>query len=135
MASSIRKTSPTLVPAIRIRNCNDAPTRPQQQFVLYWMIANRRLSYNFSLDRALEHCRQLRKPPVILEALRCDYQWASDRLHRFIIDGMADNAATPAKLRILYYPYVEPFACAGKVRYMSSENAARKFSVKNYNAK
>jgi deoxyribodipyrimidine photo-lyase len=103
-----------LVPAIRIRNCNDAPTLPEQQFVLYWMIANRRLSYNFSLDRALERCRELRKPLVILEALRCGYQWASDRLHRFVIDGMADNAATSAKLRILYYPYVEPFAGAGK---------------------
>lgn len=36
------------------------------------------------------------------------------RLHRFAIDGMADNAAMSAKLRMLYYPYVEPFAGAGK---------------------
>ncbi|MEQ1473625.1 MAG: deoxyribodipyrimidine photolyase [Candidatus Acidiferrum sp.] len=82
--------------------------------MLYWMIANRRLSYNFSLDRALEHCRALRKPLVILEALRCGYQWASDRLHRFVIDGMADNAAISSSLRLVYYPYVEPVAGAGK---------------------
>ena len=101
---------PALVPALRIRDCNDAPICFQGELVLYWMIANRRLSYNFSLDRA----RELRKPLVILEALRCGHQWASARLHRFVIDGMADNAAMSAKLRMLYYPYVEPFAGAGK---------------------
>ena len=103
-----------MVPAIRIRNCNEAPILDRHRYVLYWMIANRRLSYNFSLDRALEHCRALRKPLVILEALRCGYPWASDRLHRFVIDGMADNAAISAKLRLVYYPYVEPVAGAGK---------------------
>ncbi|MDP9340029.1 MAG: deoxyribodipyrimidine photolyase [Acidobacteriota bacterium] len=103
-----------MVPAIRIRSCNDAPILAHSQYVLYWMIANRRLSYNFSLDRALDHCRDLRKPLVILEALRIGYQWASDRLHRFVIDGMADNAAGAARHPILYYPYVEPIAGAGK---------------------
>ena len=78
------------------------------------MIANRRVNYNFSLDRALEHCRELGKPLVILEALRCDYRWASDRLHRFVIDGMADNASHCAKHRLFYYPYVEPAVGAGK---------------------
>ncbi len=78
------------------------------------MIANRRLSYNFSLDRALEYCRELHKPLVILEALRCGYQWASDRLHRFVIDGMADNSAACSGLGLLYYPYIEPVAGAGK---------------------
>ena len=84
------------------------------RYVPYWMIANRRLSYNFSHDRALEHCRELRKPLVILEALRCGYKWTSDRLHRFVIDGMADNAAISAELRILYCPYIEPLAGGGK---------------------
>ena len=27
---------------------------------------------------------------MILEALRSDYPWASDRLHRFVADGMAE---------------------------------------------
>ena len=30
---------------------------------------------------------------MILEALRCGYPWASDRLHRFVMEGMKDNAA------------------------------------------
>jgi deoxyribodipyrimidine photo-lyase len=96
------------VPAIRIRACNQAPLRRSSDYVLYWMIANRRLAWNFSIDRALEHCRQFGKPLVILEALRCGYQWASERMHRFVFDGMADNAAACEKRGVLYYPYVEP---------------------------
>lgn len=72
------------------------------------MIANRRLAFNFALDRALERCREAGKPLVILEALRCGYPWASDRMHRFVLDGMADNAASCEKHGVLYYPYVEP---------------------------
>jgi deoxyribodipyrimidine photo-lyase len=78
------------------------------------MIANRRLTYNFALDRALEYCRELRKPLVIFEALRCGYQWASDRFHRFVIDGMAENAGACERHHIQYYPYVEPKPGAGK---------------------
>lgn len=102
------------VPRIRIRDCNRAPLRPSASYVLYWMIANRRFSHNFALDRALEHCRSLGKPLVILEALRCGYSWASERLHRFVLDGMADNALKAERHRILYYPYVEPTAGAGR---------------------
>lgn len=97
-----------LVPALRLRQCNDAPIRPSGKFILYWMIATRRLTHNFALDRALEHSRDLRKPLLIFEPLRCGYRWASDRLHRFIVDGMADNAATCKKHGVAYYPYIEP---------------------------
>ena len=103
----------TSVPAIRIRDCNGAPLRPSADCVLYWMIANRRLAYNFALDRALEHCKSLGKPLIILEALRCDYPWASDRLHRFVLDGMADNARICARHGIRYYPYLESAPRAG----------------------
>lgn len=102
------------VPAIRIRNCNAAPPRPDADYVLYWMIASRRLRYNFALDRALEHCRAFRKPLVIFEALRVGYPWASDRLHRFVLDGMAANARYCKSRGIRYLAYVEPEAGAGK---------------------
>ena len=103
------------VPGIRIRACNDAPVRAAGDYVLYWMIASRRVAYNFALDRALEYCRALGgKPLVILEALRCDYRWASDRIHRFVIDGMVDNARACAKSGVLYHPYIEPAPGVGK---------------------
>ena len=106
-----------MVPASRIRICNNAPIRGDGEFVLYWMIAFRRLSSNFSLQRAVELAVELRKPLVIFEPLRIGYQWASDRIHRFVIDGMAENAARIAVLKnpgVLYFPYVEPQADAGK---------------------
>lgn len=78
------------------------------------MIASRRLHHNFALDRALEYCRQLGKPLLILEALRCDYRWASDRLHHFVIDGMADNLRACEKAGVSYFPYIEPERHAGR---------------------
>ena len=104
------------VPVIRVRSCNACPVRAEEEFVLYWMIAFRRTTWNFSLQRALEWARQLRKPLVIFEPLRIGYRWASNRLHRFVLDGMADNRRQLGSLRtrgILYYPYVEPAAGEG----------------------
>ena len=96
------------VPASRIRTLNPCPSRADGRFVLYWMTAFRRTSSNFALERALEHARHLGKPLVILEALRVDYPWASDRLHRFVIDGMAANATALSGRPVTYYPYLEP---------------------------
>lgn len=102
------------VPADRVRLAVDRPLRAGGEFVLYWMIAARRLSWNFGLDRAIEIARELGKPLVVLEALRCDYRWASHRIHRFVLDGMADNARAAAGRAIHYFPYVEPEVGAGK---------------------
>jgi deoxyribodipyrimidine photo-lyase len=102
------------VPEIRIRKCNERGIREDGECVLYWMIANRRLQYNFSLDRALEHCAALKKPLLIFEALRVGYQWASDRMHAFVLQGMADNARSCEKYGVRYFPYVEPAPDADK---------------------
>ena len=82
--------------------------RPDGARVVYWMIAARRPRFNFGLQRAADWSRELGIPLLILEALRSDYPWASDRLHRFIVDGMADTAAALAGRSVTYYPYVEP---------------------------
>ncbi|MCA9240842.1 MAG: deoxyribodipyrimidine photolyase [Planctomycetales bacterium] len=102
------------IPAIRLQSLNGAEVDREGQHVLYWMIANRRTRYNFSLQHAVEYARQLDKPLFVLEALRCDYPWASDRLHRFVVQGMADNRASLADAPAYYYPYVEPATGAGK---------------------
>ncbi len=99
------------LPTIRIRECNASPVRADGDFVLYWMIAFRRTTWNFSLQRAVEWARELGKPLVVFEPLRVGYRWASDRLHRFVLDGMSDNARRLEPLRrrgVLYFPYVEP---------------------------
>jgi deoxyribodipyrimidine photo-lyase len=99
---------------MRIRKANEASVNPDGGFVLYWMIAYRRPNWNYSLDRAVAWAKELNKPLVILEALRCGYQWASDRFHQFILDGMAENARRFKKHKVLYYPYVEAAAGEGK---------------------
>ncbi len=101
-------------PAIRIRQLNRAPLKQDATFVLYWMTAYRRPFYNFALQRACEWGRKLGKPLLILEALRCDYPFASDRLHSFILQGMADNVEHLSTTAAGYYPYVETETGAGK---------------------
>ena len=102
------------IPEIRIRPGNSSPVREDGDFVLYWMIASRRTRWNFALDRTVEWAEKLRKPLAILEALRCGYPWASDRMHRFVLDGMAENACRLESTGALYYPYLEPVPDAGK---------------------
>jgi deoxyribodipyrimidine photo-lyase len=98
------------VPAVRIRIGNQAPINSAGEYVLYWMIAFRRTSWNFALQRAIAWAAELNRPLVIFEPLRLGYQWSSDRLHRFVIDGMAENQARAAAAKnpgVIYFPYVE----------------------------
>ncbi len=104
----------TTVPDLRVMACNEAPVDEDGDFVLYWMIAQRRAWFNFGLERAADWARQLDKPLLVLEALRSDYRWASDRLHRFVIQGMAANVRRFGKTRAAYHPYVEPEPGEGK---------------------
>ena len=97
-----------MVPSSRIRHINHRPLNSAGDYVLYWMVANRRASYNFSLERAVEVASELKKPIVVFEALRSDYRWASDRIHQFVIQGMHDNARAFAKKKAFYFPYIEP---------------------------
>jgi len=102
------------IPVSRLRALNDRDIRPTGRHVLYWMTAYRRLRANFALQRAVEVARDLGVPLVILEALRCDYRWASDRLHGFVIDGMAEHARMLKQEPVTYVPYVEPSRGAGQ---------------------
>ncbi|HEX5659245.1 MAG TPA: deoxyribodipyrimidine photolyase [Polyangiales bacterium] len=100
-------------PDNRVRVLVDRPPDAERDYVLYWMIAARRPRFNFALDQAAAYARALKKPLVVLEALRVGYPWASDRLHAFVLQGMAANAEHFAKRRVLYYPYVERKAGEG----------------------
>jgi deoxyribodipyrimidine photo-lyase len=102
------------IPGRRIVARNDAPVDGRGQFVLYWMIACRRTGWNFALQRAADWARDLRKPLVVLETLPCGCRWASDRCHRFVMDGMVENGRRLAGKPVLYYPYVEPRPGAGE---------------------
>ncbi len=94
------------VPTIRIKPLNDAPIEPHGELVLYWMAAARRARWNFGLQRAVERARELGRPLIVLETLECGRRWDSDRLHRFVLEGMVDNARGFEGKPAFYYPYV-----------------------------
>lgn len=98
---------------LRVRAIVDRPPNADGRYVLYWMLAARRPSWNFALDRAADWARELGRPLLVLERMRCDYRWACDRLHRFVIDGMHDNRRAFAEAGVGYYPYLEPAPRAG----------------------
>jgi deoxyribodipyrimidine photo-lyase len=99
---------PAPVAPLRIIASNRVPVQPARAFVLYWMTAARRARFNHALQRALEWCAELGRPLVVFEPLRIDYPWASERIHRFVLDGMFDNATAFGRRRgVSYLPYVE----------------------------
>jgi deoxyribodipyrimidine photo-lyase len=102
------------VPPLRVRAENDRPVDARGAFVLYWMIAARRARWSFALERAVEHAGALGLPLVVVEALRADHRWASARLHRFALDGMAENERRFRGGPALYHPYVERERGEGK---------------------
>lgn len=102
------------VPSVRITRLNHHPVREDGDSVVYWMTAFRRLNHNFALQRAVELAVHLGKPLIILEALRCDYPWASVRFHQFVIEGMRDNAATALRSNAVYLSFVESFPGEGR---------------------
>jgi deoxyribodipyrimidine photo-lyase len=111
------------VSSIRIRALTSQPVRSERRWVLYWMTSFRRTRFNFSLDRAIEHAKALNKPLVVLEALRVGYPDANDRLHTFVLEGMAENARRFADSPVLHLPYVEEAAGdgAGLVEALANE--------------
>jgi deoxyribodipyrimidine photo-lyase len=100
--------------ALRRRALNAAPLRRDADFVLYWMVAARRPHDNFALDHAVRLAAELDRPLLVLEGLRADYPYASDRHHAFVVAGMSDNAKHFAGTSATYRSYVEPWAGAGR---------------------
>jgi deoxyribodipyrimidine photo-lyase len=108
------RLSPRPVPELRLRPLNTGGVQTDGDYVLYWMVAARRTGWNYALQRAAAWSRELAKPLLVFEPLRCGYEWASDRHHRFVLDGMLDNAAHCEAADVSYFPYVEAEAGAGK---------------------
>jgi deoxyribodipyrimidine photo-lyase len=111
------------VPLERVRPVGNLPLRKERRWVLYWMTSFRRVGWNFALDRAIERANALQKPLVVFEALRVAYPDANERLHAFILEGMAENARRCAGMAVLYYPYVEeaPGGGSGLLSALASE--------------
>lgn len=96
-----------MVPSLRVLAMNEAPPQKEGEFVLYWMVANRRFTWNFALERAVAEAERLQKPLVILEDLRLIHQWASPRFHQWVIQGMEEQQRAFSCRTVMYHPYVE----------------------------
>src|SRR5690348_10769665 len=76
----------------RIRVLNSAPAREPAEYVLYWAQVNRRVSMNHALAYAADIANECRLPLLVYEGLTYDYPSASDRLHTFVMQGVAETA-------------------------------------------
>jgi deoxyribodipyrimidine photo-lyase len=71
------------------------------------MTAFRRHRWNFALQHAVHLANDLNKPLLVFEAVRLRYPWSCERFHRFIVDGMLDNATGFSKSKATYISFVE----------------------------
>lgn len=90
----------------RIRVLNSAPVRPDGDYVLYWMGANRRVESNHALLRAVELANELGMPVLCYEGVTCDYPHANGRLHTFLLEGVPGTARRLKRLGIGYCFYL-----------------------------
>lgn len=86
---------------------NGAEPDSEGSYVLYWMQINRRFHYNFALEYATAWANKLGKPLLILEAFSCDYPWATDRTHTFVMEGMKEHLDYARKQNLNYISFVE----------------------------
>jgi deoxyribodipyrimidine photo-lyase len=90
----------------RARQLNSAPVRTGGEYVIYWCQMNRRAEANQALDFAVELANELHLPVLSYEGLDCAYPYASDRFHRFILEGVPETARRLAELGIGYTFYL-----------------------------
>ena len=90
----------------RIQKLNSAPERPDRQYVLYWSQMNRRVEANHALLCAVELANAHKLPVLFYEGLTCTYEYANDRLHTFLLQGVPETAKRLKKAGIGYLFYL-----------------------------
>lgn len=103
----------------RIFKKNNNEPNTDGDYVLYWMQINRRFQYNYALEYAVAWANKLGKPLLIYEGISIEYQWASDRFHAFLMEGMQENLSFSREKNLNYYSFIEPKVRAGKGLFYS----------------
>ena len=80
----------------RILLCNSAPAQ-NRAYVLYWMQAAQRTSWNHALEFAVRQANERKKPVVAAFGLTADYPEANLRHYHFMLEGLQDNRAALAQ--------------------------------------
>lgn len=85
---------------------------------------NRRVESNHALAYAIGLANEHGLPVLYYEGLTCTYQYANDRLHTFVLEGVPDTAAELAKLGIGYVFYLrQKRSDANDILYRLAEHA------------
>src|SRR6201996_8127827 len=100
------------VEAERISKLNSVPERPERKYVLYWAQMNRRVDANHGLLYAAEIANRHRLPVLYYEGLTCSYEYANDRLHTFILEGVPETARRLKSAGIGYVFYLRKTAAS-----------------------
>ncbi len=90
----------------RIRKLNNASEKGDARYVLYWAQMNRRVDANHGLLYAVEIANRLGLPVLYYEGLTCTYQYANDRLHTFVLQGVPETARRLKNAGIGYIFYL-----------------------------
>ncbi|TVS15847.1 MAG: FAD-binding protein [Gammaproteobacteria bacterium] len=86
---------------------NDRPCTTDRHMVLYWMRVAMRGHDNPALEAALSLAHALDRPLLVYQGLSERYPYASDRHHRFILEGARDVADALARRGIGYAFHLE----------------------------
>jgi deoxyribodipyrimidine photo-lyase len=108
----------------RVAGLNDEPVREKNDFVLLWLHGQRRIANNLAFAHAQRLANELRKPLVVYEGLRRDYPYASERFHRFVLEGVESNARNCEAQGVAYGFFLEtPHSPRGALHKLAARAA------------
>ncbi len=91
----------------RVQLLDDKSENKKAKYVLYWMQMFKRTTHNHALKFAIEQANERQLPLVVYESLKFYYPWANDRIHTFILEGVAEKREAFAQLGIRYVFYLQ----------------------------
>lgn len=91
----------------RVTNLNDSKVNTKGRYVLYWMQMFKRASHNYALNFAIQMANERQLPLVVYEGLKFYYPWANNRIHSFILEGVAEKQAEFSGRGIRYIFYLQ----------------------------
>jgi len=91
----------------RVTQLNQSKVNTKGRYVLYWMQIFKRASHNYALNFAIQSANERCLPLVVYEGLKFYYPWASDRIHTFILEGVAEKQVEFSERGIRYVFYLQ----------------------------
>ncbi len=91
----------------RVTKLNQSKLNTKGRYVLYWMQMFKRASHNYALNFAIQMANERQLPLVVYEGLKFYYPWANDRIHTFILEGVAEKQAEFSERGVRYIFYLQ----------------------------